>query len=984
MTDKQNFSLNNLEPFNRFSQSEFENFISETSIISFSMGDPLSLNTIISDSIYLILQGQARLVRLDENNPKSIFKLGAGQFINLASQLRGCSCELVIASTDLKALKISDFQLLDLYTKNQIFKDWCNSTIFPAEAYELANSLTSISIRQDINITSASQAILKHGKLKSYTYADVIQKNENLNFIASNNINEEKILTQVENNITINSKSIFSSRVIEIPQSLYQEFNKNELKTEILQVNSTEDSKQKLEENQSFSLDQLRKSDLSVEHFNTSKNIKLIKGEGLLKETSACIQMICQIMDLPFRRDTVEKIISNEISSGKSLTIESIGGILSMFGLHISRSSIPFKYIDRVLTPCLIDWNKSFAIIEKSTSGQLSIVSPVDGRISIEENEFKNIFNESLEVIFFEKSNLAQTKRFGLSWFLPQIKKYRFSLIQVLIASFVVQLFGLSNPLLIQVIIDKVISQRSLDTLQILGVALIVVTFLGGIISSLRTFLFAETTNRIDTRLGAEVIDHLLRLPLNYFEKRPVGELGSRISEMEKIRNFLTGQALTTILDSAFSVIYIVVMVIYSWLLTIIALGVVPIQILITLIGSPVIRRQIREVAENNAKTQSHLIEVLTGVQTVKAQNVETVSRWKWQDLYVKFISKSFQKTITTTTLNQLSTVLQQISQLLVLWVGATLVLSGKLTLGQLIAFRIISGYVTQPLLRLSSIWQNIQELRVSFERLADIIDTNEESNEQDKANIPMPNVKGKVEFKNISFQFNKNSPYVLKNINLTIDPGTFVGVVGQSGSGKSTLMKLIPRLYEINKGKILIDNYDVDKVELYSLRRQIGIVPQDPLLFKGSVSENIALTNPQATSEEIVEVSKIAAAHEFIMSLPQGYSSEVGERGASLSGGQRQRIAIARTLLDNSKMLIMDEATSALDYDTEKKVCNGIKEKYNNLTVFFITHRLSTVKNANKIIMLNNGIIDEIGTHEELIAKRGRYYALYKQQESS
>jgi ATP-binding cassette subfamily B protein len=557
-------------------------------------------------------------------------------------------------------------------------------------------------------------------------------------------------------------------------------------------------------------------------------------------------------------------------------------------------------------------------------------------------------------------------------------------LLQVLLASFVVQLFSLANPLLIQVIIDKVISQRSLDTLQILGMALVVVTLMEGVIGSLRTFLFTDTTNRIDLRLGAEVIDHLLRLPLGYFDRRPVGELGTRIAELEKIRNFLTGQALMTLLDAAFSVIYIIVMALYSWLLTIIALAVLPIQIGLTLLGAPLFRRQYRQAAEENARTQSHLVEVLTGIQTVKAQNVEMVSRWKWQDYYAKYIARTFEKTITGTFLNETSQVLQKLSQLLVLWVGAAMVLKGELTLGQLIAFRIISGYVTQPLLRLSSIWQNIQELRVSFERLADVVDTPEESSDADKGNIPLPPVHGDVEFEKVSFSFSPGSPEVLKNVDLHIPKGTFVGVVGQSGSGKSTLMKLLPRLYSPTQGRILVDRYDIDKVELYSLRRQIGIVPQDPLLFSGTISENIALTNPEAPSDSIVAAARTAAAHDFIMELPSGYSTPVGERGASLSGGQRQRIAIARTLLSNPRLLVMDEATSALDYDTERQVCDNLKDSLKDSTVFFITHRLSTIRRADLIVMMHQGSIVESGTHDELIALKGRYFALYRQQEAS
>ena len=336
---------------------------------------------------------------------------------------------------------------------------------------------------------------------------------------------------------------------------------------------------------------------------------------------------------------------------------------------------------------------------------------------------------------------------------MPALRRYRSTLLLVLGSSFIVQLFTLANPLLIQVIIDKVISQRSLDTLQVLGIALVAVTILEGLFSSLRTFMFTDTTNRIDMRLGSEVIYHLLRLPVGYFDQRPVGELGTRIAELEKIRNFLTGEALTTIIDAIFSVIYILVMALYSWVLTIVALLVIPIQVAITLIGAPLFRRQYRNQLRER-KTQSHLMEVLTGIQTVKAQKVEMVSRWKWQEKYSKYITRTFEKTITGTALNQSGQVLQKLSQLMVLWVGANLVLQGQLSLGQLIAFRILSGYVTQPLLRLSTIWQRIQELKVSFERLADIIDTPEESNQVDKNKIPLPAIIGKVNFENLDFTF--------------------------------------------------------------------------------------------------------------------------------------------------------------------------------------------------------------------------------------
>jgi ATP-binding cassette subfamily B protein len=694
--------------------------------------------------------------------------------------------------------------------------------------------------------------------------------------------------------------------------------------------------------------------------------------------------MLASELQLPFRRDAIEKILRDALRRGQQPDLQLCANIAAMMGLHVSGVRVPANQATRLQTPALIPWRQGgFALVRTANARGLVIASPRDGLVQLTPADVQEIFAEGLEFLLLERRNTTPEQRFNFSWFWPALRRYKGILLQVLLASFVVQLFSLANPLLIQVIIDKVISQRSLDTLQVLGIALVVVTLLEGLIGSLRTFLFTETTNRIDLRLGSEVIDHLLRLPLNYFDRRPVGELGTRIAELEKIRNFLTGQALTTLLDTAFSVIYIVVMVFYSWLLTLIALCVLPIQVGLTVVGAPLFRRQYRDAAQENARTQSHLVEVLTGIQTVKAQNVEMISRWKWQSLYSKYIARTFEKTITGTVLSETSQVLQKLSQLLVLWMGATLVLNGEMTLGQLIAFRIISGYVTQPLLRLSSIWQNIQELKVSFERLADVVDTPEESDEKDKGKIPLPPIAGEVRFDDLCFSFNPGSPLVLNHIDLHIPAGTFVGVVGQSGSGKSTLTKMLSRLYSPNTGRVLIDDYDIDKVELYSLRRQIGIVPQEPLLFTGSVAENIALTDPDATSDAIVEAAQLACAHTFIMELPGGYSANVGERGANLSGGQRQRLALARTLLSKPRLLVLDEATSALDYDTERRVCDNLLDGLQHCTVFFITHRLSTIRRADLIVMLHEGAIAEVGTHDALIQQRGRYYALYRQQES-
>ncbi|MFN7527598.1 MAG: peptidase domain-containing ABC transporter, partial [Dolichospermum sp.] len=568
-----------------------------------------------------------------------------------------------------------------------------------------------------------------------------------------------------------------------------------------------------------------------------------------------------------------------------------------------------------------------------------------------------------------------------LGWFVPYLSRYRRVLIEVFIASFFVQLAALANPLVIQLIIDKVIVQNSINTLNVLGVLLLVVGVFEAVLTTLRTYLFVDTTNRIDMSLGSQIIDHLLRLPLRYFDKRPVGELSTRINELENIRQFLTGTALTVVLDALFSVVYIVVMLFYSWELTLVGLGTIPLFVLVTLIAAPTVSRQLRSKAERNAETQSYLVEVMSGIQTVKAQNIELRSRFSWQKKYAKFVAAGFKTVITSTLANSTSQFLSKLSSLLVLWVGAYLVLKQELTLGELIAFRIISSYVTTPILRLAQIWQNFQETGLSLERLSDIVDSPQEA-EIDKNNIPLPPIIGAVKYENVSFRFAASGPLQLTNVTVEFPAGQFVGIVGQSGSGKSTMIKLLLRLYETESGRILVDGYDIAKVELYSLRRQIGVVPQDTLLFDGTVQENIALTNPEATTEEIIEAAQIAVAHEFIMSLPQGYNTRVGERGSALSGGQRQRIAIARSVLQRPKLLVLDEATSALDYPTEKQICLNLARAFKGSTVFFITHRLNTVSNADTIVVMDNSRMIEQGSHQELMAAKGHYFYLYQQQE--
>ena len=976
MTQSPPFPLVQHPAFCDLSQEACDRLQNSSRVLRFELGQQLCDPNDIPARILVLLKGQARLVGRHKGRLTTVGKFGPGSVIGAASLLSGNPCENVIASDEVVAYAIADKDWADLYNSENSFRDWCDQQIWPQEILSLLETLEVGTAETDSSPIELLEATLRSAERclpEPDAIEAAVQQGKRLYFTSS--WGQSSIGESISTSSELPPADRFAHRLVALPAdqaTTELESSDSDLGGELVPSEAVE------------------KGELlpPVSRFSPERNVidslRLIRADGAIQETLACFQMLAQLMKLPFRRDSIEKVLQDNIRRGLSPNLQLCGQLAASLGLHVMAARVPAEAGTRLQVPSMLPWQEGFALVVASSEQGLKLASPKQGLVTLAPQDLAESFPEGIELLLMERSNATPDQKFGPGWFWPALKRYRGVLIQVLAASFVVQLFTLANPLLIQVIIDKVISQRSLDTLQVLGIALVVVTILEGVLGSLKTFLFAETTNRIDQRLGAEVIDHLLRLPLGYFDRRPVGELGTRVAELEKIRNFLTGQALTTILDAAFSVIYILVMVIYSWLLTLIALSVLPIQIGLTVLGAPLFRRQFRAAAEENAKTQSHLVEVLTGIQTVKAQNVEMVSRWRWQEFYSQYIARTFEKTITGTALNQTSQVLQKISQLMVLWIGASMVLNGELSLGQLIAFRIISGYVTQPLLRLSTIWQSIQELRVSFERLADVIDTPEESDEVDKSKVMLPPLKGDVCFEGLSFNFRPGQPEVLKDINLQVKAGTFVGIVGQSGSGKSTLMKLLPRLYEPGSGRILIDGYDISKVELYSLRRQIGIVPQDPLLFSGTVSENIALTNPEASSEEIVRAARMANAHDFIMELASGYSTPVGERGAALSGGQRQRVAIARTLLSNPKLLVMDEATSALDYETERKVCDNLLTDLDDQTVFFITHRLSTIRQADVIVMLHQGAIVEVGTHDELMSHRGRYYALYRQQESS
>jgi ATP-binding cassette, subfamily B, bacterial HlyB/CyaB len=705
----------------------------------------------------------------------------------------------------------------------------------------------------------------------------------------------------------------------------------------------------------------------------------------------ACFGMVCDRLKVPYRPDSLRRWLTHksidnfEPSDLCNRIAQAIG--LNAQVVHFTPTA---GGINRLNTPALIQCRDVLTVLHDVTPRYAILGSPRTGLLRLTPAELASRLtpttssnSDSAEAtcwaIVLERMPQTPIKHFGFKWFIPALAKYRGILAQVLIASMFVQLLGLANPLLVQQIIDNVIVSANLGAMSMFGILMVVFAVLEAVLTVLRTHLFASTTHRVDLRLGTAIVRHMLRLPMNFFEKRPVGELSSRLSELENIRQFLTGTALTAVMDVVFSVFYIAVMFLYSPKLTACVLLTIPIVIATTLIVSAIQRKLIRVKSDHGSQVQSYLVEVLSGIFTVKAQHMESLVEATWRERYVNYLTSGFTTSTVNTVFSSFSNFLNTASSLLVLWVGAELVLEGQLTLGGLIAFRILTGYVTGPLLRLARLWQKFQETSLSMELLADIVESPAEESFQGESYLQMPPIEGRVQYHDVSFSFKAGQPQ-LSNVSLDIPAGSFVGVVGQSGSGKSTLMKLLPRLYVPQSGSITIDDYDVSKVNLSSLRSQVGIVPQDSVLFEGTIRDNIALFG-EMSDDEIIAAAKVAEAHEFIMQLPDGYGTQVGERGSSLSGGQRQRIAIARVVARNPRLLIFDEATSALDYETERRVCENLMQRFGDRTVFFITHRLTTIARANWILFMQSGGIAEQGTHQQLMANRQLYYCLYMQQ---
>jgi len=631
------------------------------------------------------------------------------------------------------------------------------------------------------------------------------------------------------------------------------------------------------------------------------------------------------------------------------------------------------------LVPCA---DGNWLVLVKAASDRVLVYEPMNGQTRIlDRDAFEPLWTKTL--ICVGKGGVFSgygVPRFDLSWFGAAVWKYRSILGEVLAASLFLQLFGLVTPLMFQVVIDKVLVHHSLGTLDVLMIGMLVVILFEAVLGTLRTYSFAHTANRVDVELGAQLFRRLLALPMNYFAARKVGDSVTRVRELENIRSFLTSSTITLVLDLLFTGVFLGVMLLYSPLLTAVVALSFPLYVVISLIATPLLRRRLDEKFARGAENNNLLVESVSSIETVKAMAVEPRLQRRWEDQLAAYVRASFRAANLNTIASQSVQVVSKLTTLAVLWLGARLVIDGGLSVGELVAFNMFAGRVSQPVLRIAQLWQDFQQTRLSMARIGDILNTAPEP-VQVAGRGALPAIKGDITLDRVTFRYRADGPETLSEVSLHIPAGQIVGVVGASGSGKSTIAKLLQRFHIPERGRILVDGIDLSMADAVWLRRQVGVVLQDNVLFTGTIRENIALADPTMDMERVVHAAKLAGAHDFIAELPEAYDTMVGERGASLSGGQRQRVAIARALVGNPRILIFDEATSALDYESERVIQANMRQICAGRTVLIIAHRLSTVRVADRIVTVERGRIVEDGAHDALIRQGGRYANLFRGQ---
>lgn len=948
----------------------------------YRLGQTLLRPDVLPDGVFILLKGELRSLGPEPsgNGLRTIELLKPGAVFAWAGLLRYQACEHFRATSESEVLVLPTPAFRDLLSGHPTFSAWFQNELPAAELHNLLLAL----VEREPKWHSCLQfwpAVLTEAAIHSSTpgpASDGFALLDNYRwYVSSGDQHAQPWIDRPLQPIGANAAWL---RLIGLPDRSFEYTN-----PEVVDNSNS---------NYSFvTTPQLEAEQLGDEEYFLSPEppnprsegrggeLALAWASGPLDIPIAVSRCLADYFGIPVNNDALRDQVEGLLQRQPQLNLVNLGQILDSLGLRVMLSRVPANRLHRVPTPALLMQHGHLGVLDGvDVDGQARLLEAELGPLRVPCSDLATLEGGLVELLLFERKADAKEQKFDWSWYLPYLQKHKGALVEVLLASAAINLLMLTTPLGTRFLFETA-TQRNTGSLLSCVAIMVIAALTVGVIKTVRSYIFTETANRIDQEAKSTILDQMVRLPQGFFDSRPVGQVTFYFSQLDRLREFIIGQSLPLIVDSVFSLVYFAVLFAISPLLTLVVISVLPLLVGLTVLSNPIIYGQTKRAMAESMRTHSFLNESITGIQTIKSQNAELKTRWEFQNRYARYLGEDFKLRVSRETIGNIASFIQSIETVLVIAVGMWLVSQGEATFGGVIAVQMLSSYITSPLVRLTNTWQQFQMSSQQMRMVSDVVDRTPEQSAEEALNIPMPPLQGHVQFVDISFRFSEDAPVVLQGVNLELPVGSFVGLVGGSGSGKSTLLKLLPRFYRPNEGKVLIDGLDINKLELYSLRRQIGVVPQDSLLFDGTIRDNFLMVKPDATADELIRAARIACAHDFIMDMPKGYNSAVGERGAGLSGGQRQRIALARAVLQNPRMLILDEATSSLDARTERQVCINLFEAFRGRTVFFITHRLSTVRPADFIILMDRGAVMEVGSHKQLLAMQGWYYALYQSQ---